>query len=128
MRFITILLLVFSFVFLPCKGFAQQQSGNNQTSIQQGEPCTAGNVPIRIKLKNGDKVEGSLLEKTAEEVKVCRKGTTRLIAANDIKELKTKMTGSQRFTHSVKVISIFVGAVIAYGLLRYLSLKDEIGR
>jgi hypothetical protein len=125
MRFTTILLLVFSFVLLPCKGLAQKQS-NNQASIRQGEPCTAGNVPVRIKLRNGDKVDGGLLEKTDDAVKVCRKGNTRLIATNDIRELKTRMTGNQRFTHSIKVISIFVGAIIAYVLLRYASIKDEI--
>lgn len=128
MRSIMILLLTFSFLLLPCKGFAQRQPDNGQASIQQNEPCTAGNIPVRIKLKNGEKVEGSLLEKTAEEVKVCLKGNTRLIAANDIKELKTRMTGNQRFTHSIKVISIFVGAVIAYGLLRYASIKDNLNQ
>jgi hypothetical protein len=116
MRFITILLLVFSFVFLPCKGFAQQQSGNNQSSIQQGEPCAAGNIPVRIILKNGEKVDAGLLEKTDREIKVCRKGSTRLIAANDVSELKTRMTGSQRFTHTVKVLGITAVAFIAIGL------------
>jgi len=117
MRFITTLLLAFGFVFLPCKGFAQQQLGNNQSSIQQGEPCAAGNVPLRITLKNGEKVDGGLLEKTDREIKICRKGSTRLIATNDISELKTRMTGIQRFTHTVKVLGITAGAFIATGLI-----------
>jgi hypothetical protein len=116
MRLITTLLLAFSFVFLPCKGFGQQQSGKTQTSIQQGEPCAAGNVPLRITLKNGEKVDGGLLEKTNDTVKICRKGSTRLIATNDISELKTKMTGNQRFTHTLKVLGICWTVLIIFGI------------
>jgi hypothetical protein len=122
---LTIQLLAFSILILPCKSFAQNLSGNQPATVQQKARCGSEIVPVHIKLKSGEKVKGGLLEKTADQVKVCRKGSVILVSTDDIWEMKTKMTGHQRFAHSVKVIGIFVGAIIAFGLLRYLAVKDQ---
>jgi hypothetical protein len=124
MRSLIILLIASGILLLPCQGFAQTQVSNNQAAIQQGEKCFEGNVLVRIKLKNGEKIEGGLLEKTPEDIKVCRKGNSRLIATNDISELKTKLTGNQRFKHTIKVLGIAWGAIILYGLIRYGASKS----
>jgi hypothetical protein len=122
---LTIPLLVFSILILPCKGFAQNSPENHPATTQQSERCGVQIVPVHIKLKSGKKVKGGLLEKTADQVKVCRKGSVILVSTDDIEDMKTKMTGNQRFTHSVKVLGIFVGSFIAFGFLRYLAVKDD---
>jgi hypothetical protein len=118
-------LLAFSLLILPCRGFAQNPSGSPTATVQHSEKCGVEIVPVHIKLKSGEKVKGGLLEKTADQVKVCRKGSVIRVSTDDIWEMKTKMTGNQRFTHSIKVIGIFVGAFIAFGFLRYLAVKDQ---
>jgi hypothetical protein len=123
MRSIMILLIALGILLLPCQGFTQTRVSNNQAALQQGEKCFEGNVLVRIKLKNGEKVEGALLEKTTDEVKICRKSNTQLIATNDIEEIKTKMTGKQRFRHTFKVLGIAWGVSMLATLILYGSNK-----
>jgi hypothetical protein len=123
MRSIISLFIAISILLLPSQSFAQTQSSNHPGSSQQGEKCSEENVLVRIKLKNREKLEGGLLEKTSNDVKVCQKGNTRLIATNDIRELKTKMTGAQRFRHTLRILGVACGATILFGLILYSASR-----
>lgn len=124
MRSIITLLIAFCILLLPCKGIAQTQPSNNQASIQQGEKCVEGKVLVRIKLKNGEKIEGGLIEKTTDEVKVCHKGNTQLFATKDIREMKTKLTGNQRVKHTFKVLGIAWGVLFLLSLVLYGTRRN----
>jgi hypothetical protein len=116
MRCITTLLLLFSLIFLSVPGLAQQSAAGQPTATQENEPCEAGSVPVTIKLRGGGKLEGALIEKTAETISICEKGRTRVVETRNVSQLKTRMTGEQRLKHSLRVIGIFftVSFIVSY--------------
>jgi hypothetical protein len=119
MRCFTTLLLLFSLSFLSVPSLARQSVGRQPASAQENEPCEAGSVPVTIKLRGGGKLEGALLEKTAETISICEKGRTRVIETRNVSQLKTRMTGEQRLKHSLKVIGIFMAFSIFFSYLRF---------
>lgn len=119
MRLITTALLIFGILFMPCKGFAQSPPIG-----QPVETCGPTDMPVQVKLKTGEKVKGDLLEKTDQQIKVCRKGSTFWIPTNDIRDLKTRMTGKQRFRHTLRVLGIFIVVATIHGYLRYAANSD----
>lgn len=118
------LLMALSILLLPCQGFAQTQPSGSQAPIQQGGKCFEGNVQVRIRLKNGEKIDGGLMEKTTDEIKVCQKGNLQLFAASNVAEMKTRMTGDQRFKHTIKVLGIAWGAIVLFGLVVYGTSRN----
>jgi hypothetical protein len=120
MRSLTILLVAIHLSLFPYPGFAQTQSTALQ-SVPQSASCREGKIQVRIKLKNGNKVKGGLLEKSDDAIQVCDNGISRSFSTSEIKEIKTLMTGSQRTLHTFKVLGIAWGIAILLGLARYLA-------
>jgi hypothetical protein len=113
----------FVVLLLPGTPLAQTGPFAQQSASPPNEVCQPSKVHVKIKLITGETITGNSIAINKDEVKLCRKGLVQAIPGDQIREIKSRQTGRQRFRQVARVVGLTFVSFIAYGLIRASQIK-----